>query len=127
MDLCPNRSVSAFAALPVVWVTAGMSDAGNKDAFAADEVCDVVRKPRDVDAAIATGTLTPQERLADDGCANALDLGAKPGAQAWHTPLIVSGRLLGISGRLREKLEHCAHWPGAISRNRAKTSAAGTD
>lgn len=102
-----------------------MPDGRNQNSFVTDEVCDVVGKARDVDAPVATGPLTPEKRLTNDRRADALDLGTKPCPQARNAPLVVSGRLLAITLGLREKLEHCAHWPGAISRSRAKTSAAG--
>jgi hypothetical protein len=107
-------------------MTAGMAESSDNDALAADEVCDVVRKSGNVDAPIAADALTPEERLANDSCTNTLDLRSEPRAQTRSAPLIESDRLLSIALGLREEFENCAHRPGAISRNRAKTSDAGT-
>jgi len=67
---------SEFALLPVVGLTAGMSNSDNDNSLTTNEECNVVRESGKVDAAVATRALTPQKRLADDGSADTLDLGA---------------------------------------------------
>ncbi len=96
------RSHSEFAPLPIVGVTAGVSNGSDQNAFVADDVCDVVRKSGDVDAMIAAAALAPQKRLTNDGRTDALNLGAKPRSQAWNTPLVKPGCLVAshlASGR----------------------------
>jgi len=86
-----------------------MSVGCNQNPFATDEVCDEVRKPGEVNTVVTADTLAPQKRLTNDCCADALDLGTKPCAQACHALLVESGCLLGIRFGLWMKFEHYTH------------------
>lgn len=86
-----------------------MSNGRHQGAFASNNVRDVLREPWDIDTSIAAGSLMPEEWLPHDRGADTLDLGAKPCAQAWYPPFIITGRLLCIALRLRKELKHCAH------------------
>ncbi|CAN5605996.1 hypothetical protein BH18VER1_BH18VER1_06760 [soil metagenome] len=63
-------------------MTASMSGGCHQNPFTANEVSDVIGKSWDIDAAVATGPFAPQKRLTNDSCADTLNLGAKPRAQA---------------------------------------------
>jgi len=106
--------------------TAGMANGCDDNALPANEVCDVVGKSGNVDPSIAAGALAPEQWLADDSRTDTLDFGSEPSTQTRNTLLVKSGRLLSIAFGLWEEFENSAHRPGAISRNRAKTSEADT-
>ena len=106
-------------------MTAAMTDSGDQNAFAANDACDVIRESRNIDTVAATATLALQERLADDGGTDALNFGAKPRAHTRNAQLVMPGRLVCVTPGLWQEFEHRAHQSGAISRNPAKTSAAG--
>ena len=108
----------------VVRVAARVGYGDYKRQFFLDYECHVVRKTRQIDAPVTSGTEPPEKWMLNNGRADALGFGAESRAKASGAGLIVARDTLRLGCRLWQELQNKAHLYGAICRSLAKTSPA---